>query len=129
MGAKSDIQESLKEAFDNELSDFVTQFSIKKKDYSGNYDVESGVRVKNESNHYSRGVFSVVDSKKVDGESIKSTDEIVVVIASELDCEILIDDEIITDSGVVYIVIDPAPVLGGDSIPVIYESQVRKNGR
>jgi hypothetical protein len=129
MGARSDIQDSLKEAYDNELSDFVTQFSISKKDYSGDYDLAEGKRAVIESNHYSRGIFSVVDSKKVNGESIKSTDEILVVIASELDCDILIDDEIITDSGAVYIVIDPAPVLGGDSIPVIYESQVRKNGR
>jgi len=126
MGIREDIQTSMKEAFDTDLKDVVCSFEIIKKTI-GEYSVNTGVNETTETEHESRGVFEAMPTKKVNGTSILFTDEQLIINANELDTNLEVDDKIILESGTVYNVVAPNPVMGGDSIPIIYEAQVRKN--
>ena len=78
MGILSDVQGSLSEAFDNDLSDVVVSFSIIKSSPSGAYNTTTGTRTVNTTQVNSRGVFNAVPSHKLKDSNVKSTDELLI---------------------------------------------------
>jgi hypothetical protein len=128
MGLRDEAQEELREAFDVDLADVITNFKLVKSPTVGEYDPDTGTRPTTPQEFKSRGLFSAMPTRKVNGTSILSTDEELIIIADEIEQPPKVDDKIVTNGGLKYLVVAPNPVMGGDSIPIIYEAQVRKNG-
>jgi hypothetical protein len=127
MGLISDVQVDLKDAFDNELADVVVPIALIKKDAIGEYDVTSGKMQSYCVSYPSRGIFSAYPSNKVDGTNIRYTDEMLLIIANEIEVALEIDDIIVLEDDTRYLVVKPNSILGGGSVPITYEAQVRKN--
>jgi len=128
MGLRSDVQSELKAAFDNELSDVVAAFTLKKTVYDGTRNVETGLNNSTETSHTSRGIFNAMPTEKINGTDVLATDEELVVIANEINTSIDVNNKIVLTNGIIYTVVRPNPVMGGGTQPIIYEAQVRKNG-
>lgn len=128
MGLRDEAQEELREAFNDDLADVVTVFVLVGETISGEYNVNTGLTPTTQNNFPSRGIFSAMPTRKVNGTSILSTDEELIVIADEIGKALAVDDILTTNGGLKYKVIAPNPVMGGDSTPIIYEAHVRKNG-
>lgn len=128
MGLRDEVQEDLREAFNDDLADVVTKFILIGEEIVGEYDIDTGTTPTTPNNFPSRGIFSAMPTRKVNGTSILSTDEELIVIADEIGKAFAVDDILTTDGGLSYKIIAPNPVMGGDSTPIIYEAHVRKNG-
>ena len=127
MGLRDEIQISLKEAFDTDLADIIVGFVLEKSTI-GEYDVSLGTNAKTTTTHNSRGLFEAMPTLKANGTSVLFTDEQLVLIANELNTNLEVDNKITLTDGTVYLVIAPNPVMGANTVPIIYEAQVRKNG-
>lgn len=134
MGLRDEIQSELIEAFNDELEDVITEFNLYKMAISTNpsdYNVTTGkTAIVDTSPNVSRGIFSAYPADKIDGVDIRTTDEKLIIIASEIDVSIEIGDKIVTLlNSIDYRVVNPNAVMGGNSIPIIYNAQVRKNAK
>jgi hypothetical protein len=127
MGLREDIQTSVAQAFDTDLLDVIVTFDLVKTEKSGAYDSTTDSYPMIDTPYPSRGVFSSFPSDKVDGVNVKSQDEKIVILGNEITVAPAIDDEILTTSGISYLVVNSKPVMGGDSVVIIYNVQVRKN--
>ena len=126
MGLLTDIQEALTEAFNDDLSDVVSGFVLVKKKI-GSYDVSLGKRAEVESRYDGRGVFSSFGANEIDGTNIKSEDEKLIVNGADLSINPNVDDVIVIASSKEYIVINSTPIMGGETTPIVYIIQIRKD--
>lgn len=127
MGIRDDIQSELTEAFNDDLADVVSSFDLVVGVKAGPYDVDSDSYPEVEELTPSRGMFEPFGSQEVDGTNIKFGDEKIIIIGSEIAVSPEIDQIIRLASGTEYSVIRNKPVLGGDSVAITYEVQVRLN--
>ena len=132
MGLLADIQDGLNEAFNDELSDIVIPFSFAVITDEGTYNATTDSYSQTEVLKTSRGIFSVVENRNVDGINILQKDEMVIVNGVDLPStpfvEPLIDMEIVLSNNVRYKIVDPGKITGGNSEVIIYNMQVRTNG-
>ena len=127
MGLREDIQLAVLEAFDGDLSDVVTVFDLVKIT-QGAYNPVLGERVETETKTFTKGVFASFGTNEIDETNIKSTDEKIIVNGKNLSIDPDPDDRVQLANGSEFIVITVRKIMGGDTEPVIYILQVRKNG-
>lgn len=129
MGALTDIQDALKEAFDDEdsLGDFVASFNLIPVIVSDVRDVNTGSRTSEGSAIETRGVVSSFESSETDGTNIRGSDKKIVIIANEISQAPKINDFIEFSSGARAKIVNPNAVMSGEIDPVIYTLQVREN--
>jgi hypothetical protein len=126
MGLRSDIQTSLTEAMANDLLDVVASFTLVKFT-DGAYNPVTGVTSTTETEYEGKGIFGSYGADEINGESVKSEDEKIIVNGNDLAVAPEINDVVRLASGTEYFIVKPAPIMGGDTTAIIYEMQVRKN--
>lgn len=94
MGLISEAQADLKEAFDDDLSDVVKQFTLNHSE-NGDYDPTTGTYTKTSMNYRSRGVFEDFGTAEINANAeIKNGDVKLIVLTNEIGIEPAIDDAI-----------------------------------
>ena len=76
----------------------------------------------------SRAAFVSFDSHEIDGKNIKSTDEKLIANGPDVLIVPEIDMMVRLGSGKEYTIKGVTPILGGDSTPIVWIIQARKNG-
>lgn len=108
MGLYSDITNDIKQAFDDDLKDAVSEFTGIRQTLSDDDWLENGNATNKPYEYVGRGVFSAYRSSEIDGNTIIATDVKLIVLQAECD-EIQIDD-VINGYQVIHIAQDPARV-------------------
>ena len=92
MGLRSEAQADLASAFDTDLSDVVTSFTLIKS-VNGEYDPIEGSYTETKTNYSSRGIFEDFGIEEINNNSeIKSGDVKLIVIANEISVIPEVDD-------------------------------------
>lgn len=128
MGLRSEVQEALTEAFDGDLLDVVTNFTLEHTTALGTYDLADDEYTPTTVPHETRGIFVSYGVDEIDEVNIRSEDEKVFV--NEVDLPNVIpmpDDMIYLENSVEYRVIKATRVPGGSAPVIGHILQVRKN--
>lgn len=126
MGLRDDIQSALTEAFDGDLADVISQFTLITVT-QGVYSPSTGQYEITETRHLSRGVFETIREGAISPDSkIKTGDITLTINAIDIDVDPKADDVIELTTGVEYIVIAANKVMAGNTEPIIYELTLRK---
>lgn len=122
MGLRSDIQAELAVALDGDLADVVTSFTVAKKGVRGPYNSETDSYDTPVTDYACRGIFGSFGSDELGETDIKITDEKVVVNGADVPVSLKfeVDDILTLDDGKKYILIMARPVMGGDTIEIIW---------
>lgn len=126
MGLRDDVQAALTEAMNSEddLADVVSLF-ILTRETPGVYDPATDTDTGTETEWESRGIFQAEENINADG--VKTVFESIIVNAVDLDTIPLQDDRIAVSYGDVYVVDSVVPVMGGDSLAVVFQINIRRN--
>jgi len=100
MGLRLDIQSSVSEAFNGDLSDAVKSFSLEQSDRAaGDYDTTTGLFTPGITTSYpSRGVFATYDLEERFNTPIEVTDVKLIILVNELDTDPRLKDIVIEGS-------------------------------
>lgn len=121
MGLTAELQTDLKEAFDNDLSDAVKSFTLVHYDRDASlYDPAIGSVVRSSVSYNSRGIFDKYIQQERFNTTIQATDVKLIVIASEIDVEPKIADEVIQGGKT-----RPIKNVSKDPVNAIYELQLK----
>lgn len=128
MGLREEIQAELTEAFDGDLSDVVVPFVLRKivRDQDS-YNVATDSFTDVTTNTNSRGVFVSYGVEEIDGVNILSEDERLIINGPDISVAVEIDDKVILASGAEMLVKNVRKIVGGETTPIVWILQVRKN--
>lgn len=126
MGLREDIQNSISAAFDDELQDIVTEFTLQKKVSEGTYDPVEDTYQPEMENYLSRGVSMPVTSGLVMSGTALYTDETLLALADDIGAAPEEGDTIVMGDST-YRVLNSSAVAAGNTLAIIYNMIIRKN--
>lgn len=126
MGLRDDIQQDVAVAFDEDLADVISTFTLRKKTGQGEYDPEEDTHSPIYADYPSRGVAMPASSGQVLAGIALYSDETLMILANEIGA-VPEEGDLLLMGDSEYRVLNNSAVAAGNSIPIVYNLIIRRN--